>query len=339
MSSTAAYLAIIDKFLDKQNVHSIQRSGENLKFWVLIVSIVYLSSVAGLYCVKDKFASNRPARNLLVIEFTLPPPTEPPILDPTKETVMAEKSKTGNSLNTVSARPSNDQSPTSAPIKQLVIKRKIPTIGGQPVLSPRMKTLAVLNRQNTESFANAPLKVNDQEKSTKKIEVAVNQIAPPAAMNPSVDNMNEGPQLGGIGGHVAGPGTGSESRIGNGGGGNDLAGKGGQQIAMINASLTMGNIAPYRKDMLARIAQEWQPTKHYAKIQSAKNIVVIISIDSAGQLLNCELITSSGDEKLDKYAAETIGRTVFAPLPNWFKGDHLKFKVELAKVEAIRSDI
>ena len=86
--------------------------------------------------------------------------------------------------------------------------------------------------------------------------------------------------------------------------------------------------------MLLRLAANWHPKKH-----KQGNIVIVITLSKDGRLLNTELITSSGDDKLDEYAIATVGKTDFAPLPDWFRGNQLRLKVELAKVEAVKNDI
>lgn len=92
----------------------------------------------------------------------------------------------------------------------------------------------------------------------------------------------------------------------------------------------MGNIAPYRRDMLYRIAQNWHP-----KFKN-ENLILQIVIGKDGQLLSAEIIESSGRRKGDKEAIAAVEATEFAPLPEWYRGEQLTFKIAMEKVEAMR---
>jgi len=331
MSSTASYLAIIDRFLDPRNPHSLQRAGGELNFWLLVVFIFYIGGIVSIHLIDENFGKHREVKNVLVIQLVAPdlPELVKPI--PPVEKI----------VNAVIASPGSDKSLTSAPLKQLVVKNKSVMKAGQPVVGPTMKIATSVPPQIIHELPMKKIDTANVAAPQRMTSTTNNPISPSTINNTSNEINNEGPKQGGIGGQDSGLGVGNQTNYGNGGGGNDADGKGGQKIAMLGpgAASAMGNIAPYRKDMLARIAQSWKPSKHLANIQNAKNLVAIISIGADGRLLNCELITSSGDENLDQYASSIIERTKFAELPSWFKGDHLRFKVELSKVEAIKSEI
>lgn len=74
-----------------------------------------------------------------------------------------------------------------------------------------------------------------------------------------------------------------------------------------------GNIAPYRKDMLLRIAQNWHPRKRN------ETMTIQISIANDGKLLNVEVVKSSGDPVSDAQAVDAIKNTEFSKLPSWYK--------------------
>ena len=78
-----------------------------------------------------------------------------------------------------------------------------------------------------------------------------------------------------------------------------------------------------------RLAQNWKPK------QPNQNIIVLITLAHDGKLLASEVIQSSGSKKADKEALASVEATAYAPLPEWYKGDQLKFKIELSKVEAV----
>ncbi len=96
------------------------------------------------------------------------------------------------------------------------------------------------------------------------------------------------------------------------------------------AGRAMGNIAPYRKDLLLRLAQNWHPKRTY------ENLIVLVVLDHDGHLVSSEIFQSSGNKKGDKEALEAVQATEYAPLPDWFKGETLTFKIELSKVEALQ---
>jgi len=91
--------------------------------------------------------------------------------------------------------------------------------------------------------------------------------------------------------------------------------------------IAMGNIAPYRREVLTRIAHNWHPKHLYSPI------VLLITIDRAGRLIDSEVLTSSGNGKADGEAINAAKNTEFSPLPDWFQGHQLKFKIELASRE------
>lgn len=93
----------------------------------------------------------------------------------------------------------------------------------------------------------------------------------------------------------------------------------------IPAGTKMGNIAPYRKEMLARIAEHWQPPV------ADSDIVIMVEIGKQGEVMTCQIIEGSGDNEVDQRAIATIHETKYAPLPAWYKGESIPFKIQLSK--------
>jgi TonB family protein len=89
-----------------------------------------------------------------------------------------------------------------------------------------------------------------------------------------------------------------------------------------------GNIAPYRKRMLIAIAGNWQPTNNV-------HLVVLMTIGKSGNLIHREILDSSGDHETDKLALAALDKTKFEPLPTWYKGKEIPFKVDLKKVQGL----
>lgn len=140
-------------------------------------------------------------------------------------------------------------------------------------------------------------------------------------------------------GSEGGTGTGGDGSGGTGtgegdpGAGSGMGTAGGEIATRVTTptNRAMGNIAPYRKDMLIRIAANWNPKRKY------ENIILLVEVSREGQLLRCEVVESSGNKKADNEAIKAIEQTEFAPLPEWYKGESIPFKIELAKVEAARA--
>jgi TonB family protein len=97
-------------------------------------------------------------------------------------------------------------------------------------------------------------------------------------------------------------------------------------LAMAAAAPRLYNIKPYKQDLLTRLAKNWQPHKGY------DHIVLVLTLTKDGKLTNCELVESCGSEKIDREAMEAIQNTEYAPLPDWYKGEHLNCKLDLATV-------
>ena len=91
-----------------------------------------------------------------------------------------------------------------------------------------------------------------------------------------------------------------------------------------------GNIAPYRRDMLSRIANAWKPIRK-------NNLTVRLGIKKDGKLEKASIVEGSGDKDEDQNAIKCIEKTEFAPLPKWYKGDKLEFNIDMSKVDSIRS--
>jgi TonB family protein len=99
-----------------------------------------------------------------------------------------------------------------------------------------------------------------------------------------------------------------------------------------NVSARVGNIAPYRKALLLKLAQNWRPQKNTA------NLVVLLTIAKDGSLLGSEIFQSSGNRKADREALAACQAVEYEPLPDWYKGEQLQFKIELSKVEALQQE-
>ena len=100
-------------------------------------------------------------------------------------------------------------------------------------------------------------------------------------------------------------------------------------ISVVNGK-QMGNIAPYRKDMLMRIAQLWHPKR------KGERMAIQITIGQDGKLQNAEIIEPCGNPASEAEALNSIKNTEFEKLPSWYKGKQLTFKIDFEKVEALQ---
>jgi hypothetical protein len=86
-----------------------------------------------------------------------------------------------------------------------------------------------------------------------------------------------------------------------------------------------GNIALYRKEIYDKVSQGWHPKR------AVESVVVLLVIAHDGSLLEREIVVGSGSKRSDKEILKAIDETQFPPLPEWFKGKRLNFKLELSK--------
>lgn len=91
----------------------------------------------------------------------------------------------------------------------------------------------------------------------------------------------------------------------------------------------MGNIAPYRNHMFIEIAKNWQPAN------SIRHMIVQISIGQTGELLSFKLVQSSGDKRYDREAERAILATKYDPLPDWYRGSQLAFRIDMSSMTAV----
>jgi TonB family protein len=278
---------------------------------------------------RDQFGSEKHVHlSNLTIDLVMPEPVKLP------ESKTIEQATMSAALSSSLGRRAIDKPVSGPPVKPVVSQPKVLPNQGQktatlpPITSPIKAAAApVVVVKTTESLLPQPKPVTPVP--------AQAQIQAPVTTNSATEQASVGSTLkeNGAGG--------ADANAGTQGGGTADNGKGlvGQQIAMAiphsaGIGTAMGNIAPYRKDMLMRLATHWNPKK-----LKQGNIVVVITLSKDGQLLNSEIVSSSGNDKLDQYALDAVGKTEFAPLPDWYRGSQLRLKVELARVEAMKSDI
>ncbi len=333
MVAMTEVVRITDRFCDRKNPESIDRQGR-LGQVAILVFIFY--AIMGIAFVKMQELEHKHPRIIhdvdVSFEFSAPPP------EPTFK--VSEMPKPISLTDGENANPGSEAAPTAAQsdtvslpsIQAPEVTKTQSQVQARPVAS-RIVTeaapVAVVATNTIRTQAPAPQKPKQAPSETSKPTIAGVAATQPTSGAPIAGGTPDGEGgATGTGGQGAG-GTGQGAGDPGSGTGFGLAGG---QIAtkLENTGRAMGNIAPYRKDMLIRIAQNWHPkTKN-------ESIVVLVTIDHEGKLLSNEILTSSGNKKSDKEALEAIEETVFSELPDWYKGDQLQFKINLDKVEALQ---
>ncbi|MBI4534542.1 MAG: energy transducer TonB, partial [Candidatus Melainabacteria bacterium] len=324
---------IADRFYECRDPETIERQGR-LQNCLLLVFISHMMMVIAFVKLQEyEIAHPRIIRDVDVnFEFTPPPPEPPPKAMEMPKDIALTAGANINPGSEAAPKPLESSKVDMPAIKALQTQETPTQVPAKPVPS-RRTTMA------------APVAVT----ATNVLRTPVGAIVPKQAPTPtppppvagaaSNQPLSGTPTQGGApGGIEGGTGTGGAGTGGTGvGQGNAGAGtgegaQGGMQIATrlpTGAARAMGNIAPYRKDLLMRLAQNWHPKKTYDPI------ILLLQIDHDGHLISGEIFQSSGSKKADKEALAAAQATEYAPLPDWYKGDTLTFKIELSKVEAM----
>lgn len=89
---------------------------------------------------------------------------------------------------------------------------------------------------------------------------------------------------------------------------------------------SIGNITPYRKDLMEELKKHWEAGS--GKVAP----VLLVEIAKNGSLVRVEVLESSGDTQRDHSAEEAVQKARFTPLPDWYRGESIPFKIDFAKV-------
>lgn len=93
---------------------------------------------------------------------------------------------------------------------------------------------------------------------------------------------------------------------------------------------SMGNIGPYKKDLMKRLAA------NFPIVSDEILPTILITINHDGKLSKVELYDSYDDKKLVKAALYAASVTEYAPLPDWYKGQDVTFKVNMSSVQSLK---
>ncbi len=326
-------LRVTDRFYNASDPDTLDRQSQ-LQQCILVVFIVQV--MMGIAFWKGYGFEKAHPRIIhdvdVAFEFSPPPPEPPP---------MAIEGVKGIGLSAgENPTPGSEAAPKPSDAARLAMPaQQLPTVTPKPTPAPAKPI------PSRKAVVQAPVAVTQANQvkmamavprpaALKPPPVPINRTAPTTSTTaPSGQTVPGGAPTGTDGGAGAGgvgQGGGGQGQ-GDPGAGAGFAG-GGPAIATrlpVGATRAMGNIGPYRKDLLMRLAQNWKPK------QPNQNIIVLITLARDGQLLSSEIFQTSGSKKSDKEALASVQETAFAPLPDWYKGNQLTFKIELSKVEAV----
>lgn len=322
---------ISDRFFDRKDPDSIDRQGQLQQ---VVVVVVIFHAIMGIAFVKMEEYERKHPRIIhdvdVSFEFTAPPPAPEFRVGEVPKPITLTEGENPDSGSAAAAKP-HEADRVSLPTIKAPETLPVPTPEqARPVVS-RVTTVA------------PPVAVT-QMTTTKAMPIQAPKSSPKANPNSTMAGARSStqasgaPQEGGSpDGKEGGTGTGGDGSGGNGtGDGDPGTGSGfgniGGDIAtkVSGGSRATGNIAPYRKDLLMRIAQSWHPKR------KNEALTVQIQVGKDGSVLGVEVVESSGNRKADAEAVAAIEATEFAPLPDWYKGEQLTFKIDLAKVEDYR---
>ena len=148
---------------------------------------------------------------------------------------------------------------------------------------------------------------------------AVHLLQPASATTTAGGGANDGANgATGNGGSAMGAGTGDQNSLLGG----DFGIK--QAMALRAPAAAMGNIKPYKMDMIARVKRSWSTTEQFDGVR------IDVTLNHDGKLVAKELVAGTGNSTLDQQLLDAVDNTEFAPLPGWFHGSQLTFKLILS---------
>lgn len=306
-----------DRFLDPKNPEAIDRQ-EKLVSCVILVSIFYATLSIGFVKLGElerKHRFSNPDPNV-TFELMIAPP-EPKLVQivPPAPSFYDGNQATGGSH----AAAAQDSA------------MKIPSLHVEDTPTSTKPPTAQAHR--LDSRVETPIAIASTNKiiaATPSAPAAPNTIpaATPTNSNESTTGSTATAGIGlethGSGNGGTGAGTGGEV-----GDGNQSGINGGPQIAIDttnNDGIARGNIAPYRKRMLINVAQNWRPSK------KTEQAVVLVRIAHDGKVLDRQVISAANNRAI-KNALAAIDTTEFEPLPDWYRGEEITFKLTLDALE------
>lgn len=318
---------ISDRFIGRESEDSIDRQG---RLASVMVAVFIFHAIMGVAFYKiDEYGRSHPTRVIaptdLSFELMIQPkpvhvpkveklPVAPQLIEGQTENVGGSSSRNSNKGEKVTVAPvvkvpDTNNLPAPVPIAAQQIDRTIPE--APPValnkptdvtVKPAQQVVAPNLGAQNGAFSTAP--------------------ASGAPIDGTTPDATEPDGVGGPGGNGGG-GTGD----GIGGGDGTTDAPVGGKLVVIKPPLparAVGNIAPYRNSLLLALARNWHPQGRLHAV------TLLLTIGKDGALLNSQILQSSGKDKFDRAALEAASTTEFPPLPEWYQGEQLNFKLELS---------
>ncbi len=312
MSSFIA-VRLADRYFDTRNPESIGQSGNLRHFVVLSGIICSVAAMAIIYMGHNQRLHRFVIHDVdVAFELSCAPP-EPSFrtgdqLVPLKFDEGQKPAPLANTENEIHKSTTELEKATAKKLTDKVEQSKV-------------------RQNNNNNNLEAPIAVGRIDAANRPVaNVLVDPFGGAAAnaATPVADTSPAGGALDGKAGAV-GPGHGSGSGQSNGDTssltGSDFGAN--QLIAMRAPPTAMGNIGPYKRDLVARIKAAWHPVEAYDQVE------VQVTLSREGKLLSSQLLRSTGNSKIDSTLLEAIDSTDFAALPEWFQGHQLKIRLIL----------
>lgn len=149
---------------------------------------------------------------------------------------------------------------------------------------------------------------------------AANAATPPPAQACAAVGGGE------VDGAVGATGTGGSGEGAGQGDPNALAGGDfgvGNGISTRAGKIAMGNIGPYKRELVAKLRSVWHPDQPY------DSVTVDLALDHDGRVLDKKILVSSGNDRLDESLLKALETVEMTALPDWYRGHELHIKLVL----------
>lgn len=330
ISFMAEVVRISDRFFDRKDPDSIDRQGQLNQ--VLVVVVIF-HTIMGIAFVKmEEYERKHPRiiRDVNVnFEFTAPPPAPEFRVGDVPKPITLTEGENPDSGSASAAKPLESDK-VSLPTPKAEETMPVPTPEqARPVVSRVTSVSAPVAVTQQHDVKAAPVQApKSSPKAPPNAATAGTTSNTPASGAPQEGGSPDGKE-GGVG--PGGDGMGGQGNgEGDPGTGTGYGTVGGEIATKVSGTRAVGNIAPYRKSLLVKIAANWHPKR------KNEQITVQLSIGKDGTLLSCEIIESSGNKRSDAEAEAAVEATEFDPLPEWFRGEQLTFRIDLSRVEGMQ---
>lgn len=318
-------LRICDRLFDRRSVESIDRQGQ-LNQVLVVVLIFHL--IMGISFVKMEEYEKKHPRVVRDVDISFLCSAPPPLA----EFRVGEIDLVPRALNLTRG----DSQDTGADSRQAASKKTLtlPTPLAEEKENEPLREEARQTRQS-QNIPDAPLAITSNNPvkadpirqarsdkfSKKDTDLTGNSSSLPAsghvqAGGKDTDNADDGMGGNGPGGRGKGNGENGEG-IGNQGivGGEPIS------TSLPVKTRAFGNIKLYQLQVEKKLRENW-------KAKSGVSLVVMIKIMKDGRC-SCDVLSSSGNKRVDKDAVATIEGIDFDPLPEWYGGEDISFQYDM----------